>query len=332
MSEENKSEIKSEKPSSNGISSGISFSSYRLEPNSKVAPVTHDKQVTLGGVKKPRFKPKARSPIPSATEAPVASQTADKDSQKKYKVEKYEKKERFGDKKKFEKTDRPPMPRGLASSGASFFATGTFRHERVRLNDAEGARRAMLLDQGITERAKTHEVIMEQEENDEDVELPESNNGAMRLPYVYSSINWKEEDEFSPPPSAELLEEVVEDEMMLFSFPSYLPIYKNYPEYAQGFPNIPKGATKAEPFDYVHNNLIGIDDGKIGKMRIHQSGRVTLSINDVEFELGVGIPMKYVEDVAYVNDTTHNMNMLGHLTHRIIVSPSLDVYTVSPNE
>lgn len=44
---------------------------------------------------------------------------------------------------------------------------------------------------------------------------------------------------------------------MLFSFPSFMPIYKNYPgmssvllasilEYPQGFPNEPKGAHKAE--------------------------------------------------------------------------------------
>ena len=33
-------------------------------------------------------------------------------------------------------------------------------------------------------------------------------------------------------------------------------------------------------------------------MRIHQSGRVTISVNDVVYELGVGIPMKYVEDVC----------------------------------
>ena len=122
----------------------------------------------------------------------------------------------------------------------------------------------------------------------------------MRVPYTYSDISWKETDEFSPPPTAELLEEVCFlssstssfrrlwmmnwccfHSQVLCPFIRTIQVWvvccwwvsripSRIPQWAQGCSQgrayIMFVFLDSVAFDFVHNNLKGLEEGWIGKV------------------------------------------------------------------
>lgn len=64
-----------------------------------------------------------------------------------------------------------------------------------------------------------------------------------------------------------------------------------------------------------------VEPGKIGKMRVHESGRITMDINGYIVDMNVSIPLHYQQQVATVDE--QNLNILGNVTQRLILTPEL---------
>lgn len=73
--------------------------------------------------------------------------------------------------------------------------------------------------------------------------------------------------------------------------------------------------------DYTENELMGIPAGRIGKMRVHESGRISIDINGYIVDMSVSIPLRYQQQVATIDDT--NFTVLGDVKHRLVLTPDV---------
>lgn len=64
--------------------------------------------------------------------------------------------------------------------------------------------------------------------------------------------------------------------------------------------------------------------GKIGKMRVHESGRISLEINGYVVDMNVSIPLRYQQQVATID--SQQVNILGEVTHRLVLTPNMQNY------
>lgn len=76
--------------------------------------------------------------------------------------------------------------------------------------------------------------------------------------------------------------------------------------------------------DYVQNELMQLPVGKIGKMRVHESGRISLDINGYVVDMNVSIPLRYQQQVATIDQ--QQVNILGEVTHRLVLTPNMQNY------
>ncbi|XP_045779498.1 DNA-directed RNA polymerase III subunit RPC4 isoform X3 [Maniola jurtina] len=71
--------------------------------------------------------------------------------------------------------------------------------------------------------------------------------------------------------------------------------------------------------------LADLEEGKIGKLRVHRSGRVTLALGDTIFEVCAGTKASFHQEVVSVaaDDASRSACMvsLGALTHKLNVTP-----------
>lgn len=73
--------------------------------------------------------------------------------------------------------------------------------------------------------------------------------------------------------------------------------------------------------DYVENELMKITPGKIGKMRVHESGRITMDINGYIVDMNVSIPLRYQQQVVTIDE--NDLSILGNVTHRLVLTPNV---------
>jgi hypothetical protein len=69
-----------------------------------------------------------------------------------------------------------------------------------------------------------------------------------------------------------------------------------------------------------------IPAGTLGTLRIHRSGKVSLKIGDVLFNVTAGMPLNFLQELVAINLSNQKYYLLGEVTHRMIVSadvPSL---------
>lgn len=66
---------------------------------------------------------------------------------------------------------------------------------------------------------------------------------------------------------------------------------------------------------------MGIPAGRIGKMRVHESGRISIDINGYIVDMSVSIPLRYQQQVATIDDT--NFTVLGDVKHRLVLTPDV---------
>ena len=56
-------------------------------------------------------------------------------------------------------------------------------------------------------------------------------------------------------------------------------------------------------------------------MSVHESGRITIDINGYIVDMNVSIPLHYQQQVVTIDE--NNMNILGNVTHRLILTPDI---------
>ena len=64
--------------------------------------------------------------------------------------------------------------------------------------------------------------------------------------------------------------------------------------------------------------------GKIGKMRVHESGRISLEINGYVVDMNVSIPLRDQQQVATID--SQQVNILGDVTVRLVLTPLMQYY------
>lgn len=64
-----------------------------------------------------------------------------------------------------------------------------------------------------------------------------------------------------------------------------------------------------------------ITPGKIGKMRVHESGRITMDINGYIVDMNVSIPLRYQQQVVTIDE--NDLSILGNVTHRLVLTPNV---------
>ncbi|KAF4665841.1 hypothetical protein FOL47_004403 [Perkinsus chesapeaki] len=66
-----------------------------------------------------------------------------------------------------------------------------------------------------------------------------------------------------------------------------------------------------------------VPDGKIGSLRVHKSGRVSLLIGGIEYSCALGQKPKFAQEVACVLPTQGEIIFLGEIENKLIVSPKI---------
>ncbi|CAH2095596.1 unnamed protein product [Euphydryas editha] len=108
--------------------------------------------------------------------------------------------------------------------------------------------------------------------------------------------------------------------LLFLQLPDILP--------GHGSRNRDQPSTSTENADKPVDNrcrLKDLDEGKIGKMRVHRSGRVTLMLGDTLFEVCAGIRSSCVQEVVStaVDDPSRSASItsLGQLDHKLVITP-----------
>ncbi|KAK8793680.1 DNA binding protein [Blastocystis sp. subtype 4] len=336
----------------------IFFGSYRFADTVTVGITDGGKGgFTMGGVKKPKFKPVAKkaaaahridsssfSPLspppvvtaPSQAPEPLAVPTGEEtksstDGVQNVKVKREDKvRPRRNDEgqRPNRQSQRSRPPPTLVSGESRFFATNSNRRPTANaMDNAFLMSRQMESRNGVKREDSPHE--MEVEEPMDDQELTEENNGPIRFPYVddeyharsHDHMSWDEDDTQVTP--LELLQGVNDGDMLLFALPSFLPIYAQNREYGideEAF--IHNNSTK--PHEYIENELKSVPPGRIGTMCVHESGRISVNINGYIVDMNVSIPVRYQQQVATIDESS--VNLLGNVKHRLVLTPDIHNY------
>jgi len=68
-----------------------------------------------------------------------------------------------------------------------------------------------------------------------------------------------------------------------------------------------------------------IPSGKIGKVKVYESGKVEMHIGEVVFNITPGIPRTCRQEVVGISEAKKKMVVLGHVVHSVVCVPDLDV-------
>jgi len=68
-----------------------------------------------------------------------------------------------------------------------------------------------------------------------------------------------------------------------------------------------------------------IPSGKIGKIRVYESGKIKMHIGEVVFDITPGIPRTCRQEVVGISEAKKKMIVLGHVVHSVVCVPDLDV-------
>ena len=69
-----------------------------------------------------------------------------------------------------------------------------------------------------------------------------------------------------------------------------------------------------------------VSEGYIGKLQIHESGKVKIRLGNVVLDVSLGTPCGFLQDLVSVH-TEHDpaeMVSLGHVNHRLIATPNFE--------
>ena len=60
----------------------------------------------------------------------------------------------------------------------------------------------------------------------------------------------------------------------------------------------------------------------LGKMRVHKSGKVTMLINGIEYNLDAGVQQNFAQEVAVIEE--NNINFLGYCKDKVVMTPNIN--------
>ncbi|KAK9450573.1 RNA polymerase III RPC4-domain-containing protein [Limtongia smithiae] len=68
------------------------------------------------------------------------------------------------------------------------------------------------------------------------------------------------------------------------------------------------------------------DDGLVGRLYVHKSGKITIRWGGIEMEVARGAESDFLQDVVVVDDTNglNRATLLGHIARKVVVSPNID--------
>eukprot|EP01024_Parvocaulis_polyphysoides_P012333 TRINITY_DN14442_c0_g1_i1.p1 TRINITY_DN14442_c0_g1~~TRINITY_DN14442_c0_g1_i1.p1 ORF type:complete len:295 (-),score=28.52 TRINITY_DN14442_c0_g1_i1:117-1001(-) len=94
-----------------------------------------------------------------------------------------------------------------------------------------------------------------------------------------------------------------EGELQVWQFPAYLPLHYN------------NKVTKITDIE---------EQAKVGKLMTYESGRKTLLLNDIEFDVSTGSVVENHQNVALLNIPTQTFCHLGEVTNRFVCIPNVE--------
>lgn len=111
--------------------------------------------------------------------------------------------------------------------------------------------------------------------------------------------------------------ELLEDQVFLLQMPAILPSLLD-PEEEVKRDDV--GGQTSGP----GSNISRLPDGRLGKLRIHKSGKVVMDIGGLPFCVNQGSDTFFSQDLACVCPLANEMISLGRISKRMVVSPDVD--------
>ena len=78
--------------------------------------------------------------------------------------------------------------------------------------------------------------------------------------------------------------------------------------------------------DVAQNPFCGIHEGRIGKLRIHRSGKVSLVLGAVSLEVSLGTPCGFLQEVVCIRPSPPDCKVtsVGHVSTRLVCTPDFE--------
>ncbi|EER07080.1 conserved hypothetical protein [Perkinsus marinus ATCC 50983] len=127
--------------------------------------------------------------------------------------------------------------------------------------------------------------------------------------------------ESSPSVKGEERPPLKQDKFFLIQLPNTFPRVVAEKEEEESKPRA-KGSLAPAPEQEV-SSFSDVPDGKIGTLRIHKSGRVSLLIGNIEYSCALGQKPKFAQEVACVLPTQGEAVFMGEIEDKLIVSPKI---------
>ncbi|ELU12039.1 hypothetical protein CAPTEDRAFT_219764 [Capitella teleta] len=120
-------------------------------------------------------------------------------------------------------------------------------------------------------------------------------------------------------------------ELILIQLPDTLPgepVYTEEEEKEAREKSKQKGTTGEEELSQKLKkcSLGDFQEGLIGKLRVHRSGRTTLQLGSVSLDVSMGTPASFLQEVVsvYAEAEEGNMTVLGHTEHKLLCVPDFE--------
>lgn len=67
-----------------------------------------------------------------------------------------------------------------------------------------------------------------------------------------------------------------------------------------------------------------LPEGKVGKLRLHKSGKLTMVIGDIVMDVCQGVPAKFLQDIVVCSPEEEKAYLIGQIKRKMVVTPKLD--------
>ncbi len=75
-----------------------------------------------------------------------------------------------------------------------------------------------------------------------------------------------------------------------------------------------------DPQDF---KLMSALEGHVGKLRLYRSGRATMQIGDVVFDVSRGVETSFYQQVVHIVPSKREWHELGCVAQRLVVTPDI---------
>jgi DNA-directed RNA polymerase III subunit RPC4 len=207
--------------------------------------------------------------------------------------------------------------RELASGIAA--AAGRGPRKQVIRTDVEDGSRKMIIDSFMRDTTLEDDEL-DLGENEEGVSLTEDVSNRcypLKVPFACNDKTMVDENDRNLIP---------ENELILLQLPSLFPTMVPVQPPSESGETPKKRGSKVSVPTISANRGIGtpfsdIPDGKIGRMRIHKSGKTVMEIGKTQFLVKEGQRPNFRSEVACLCPKESEIIFLGQATKRVVVSP-----------